>query len=122
MFVDHLIQYRISPWPKTAEKRGFCTGVTDRPTNGPTDRWTDRPTDGRTNPLIEMRGRIQKRQRSVAADRETALKIRNSPVKGCSVAVVVESKRFLFVATGSDGAEGKEIREVGFLFRAWSRL
>ena len=29
MFVDHLIQYRISSWPKTAEKRDFCTCVTD---------------------------------------------------------------------------------------------
>ena len=38
MFVDHLIQYRISPRPKTAEKRGFCTGVTDQRTDGPTDR------------------------------------------------------------------------------------
>ena len=45
MFVDHLFQCRISPWPKTAEKRGFCTGVTDRPT----DRRTDGPTDGRTD-------------------------------------------------------------------------
>ena len=56
MIVDHLIQYRISSWPKTAEKRDFCTGVTDQPTdgrtdvrmdrrtNGPTDRWTDRPS------------------------------------------------------------------------------
>ena len=47
MLVDHLFQHRISPWPKTAEKRGFSTGVTDRPTDG--------PTDGRTDPLIEMR-------------------------------------------------------------------
>ena len=31
MFVDYLIHYRISLWPKTAEKRGFCTGVTDGP-------------------------------------------------------------------------------------------
>ena len=41
MLVDHLFQCRVSPWPKTAEKRDFCTGVTDRPT----DRWTDRRTD-----------------------------------------------------------------------------
>ena len=47
MLVDHLFQCRISPWPKTAEKRGFSTGVTDGPTDGPTDR--------RTDPLIEMR-------------------------------------------------------------------
>ena len=47
MLVDHLFQYRISPWPKTAKKRGFCTGVTD----GRMDGWTD----GRTDPLIEMR-------------------------------------------------------------------
>ena len=32
-----------------AENLGFCTGVTDG------------RTDGRTNPLIEMRGRIQKK-------------------------------------------------------------
>ena len=55
MFADHLIQYRISPRPKTAKKRSFCTGVTDQPTDGPTDGWTDGPTDGRTDPLIEMR-------------------------------------------------------------------
>ena len=56
MLVDHLFQCRISPWPKTAEKRGFCTGVTDGPTDGRTDRRTDGPTDGRTDgrtdPLI----------------------------------------------------------------------
>ena len=40
MLVDHLFQYRISPRPKTAEKHGFCTGVTD----GRTDGWTDRPS------------------------------------------------------------------------------
>ena len=45
MLVDHLFQCRISPWPKTAEKRGFRTGVTDRPTDG----WTDRQTEGRTD-------------------------------------------------------------------------
>ena len=45
MLVDHLFQSRISPWPKTVEKRGFCTCVTD----GPTDRRTDRRTDGRTD-------------------------------------------------------------------------
>ena len=43
-----LVDQRISPWPKTAEKRDFCTGVTDGridgPTEGPTDRWTDRPS------------------------------------------------------------------------------
>ena len=48
MLVDHLFQCRISPWPKTAEKRGFCTGVTDGRTDGrtdgPTDRRTDRPS------------------------------------------------------------------------------
>ena len=31
---------------------------TDGPTDGRTDRRTDRPTDGRTNPHIEMLGRI----------------------------------------------------------------
>ena len=59
MLVDHLFQYRISPWPKTAKNRGFCTGVTDGhmdgPTDGWTDGWTDGRTDGRTDPLIEMR-------------------------------------------------------------------
>ena len=33
LLVDHLFQCRISPWPKTAEKRVFCTGVTDGPTD-----------------------------------------------------------------------------------------
>ena len=45
MFVDHLSQYRISSWSKTAEKRGFCTCVTDGHTVGWMDGWTD--------PLIE---------------------------------------------------------------------
>ena len=45
MLVDHLFHCRISLWPKTAEKRGFCTGVTDGPTDGPTDRRTDRRPD-----------------------------------------------------------------------------
>ena len=53
MLVDHLFQYRISPWPKTAEKRGFCTCVTDLPIDGPTGGWTDgrtdRQMDGRTD-------------------------------------------------------------------------
>ena len=49
MLVDHLFQCRISPWPRTAEKRGICTGVTDRPTDGRTDGRTDGPTDGRTD-------------------------------------------------------------------------
>ena len=38
----------ISPWPKTAKKRGLCTGVTDGRTDRLTyrrmDRWTDRPS------------------------------------------------------------------------------
>ena len=37
IFVD---QYKISPRPKTAEKRGFCKGITDRRTDGPTDGQT----------------------------------------------------------------------------------
>ena len=40
--------HRISPWPKTAEKRGkrgFCTCVTDVRTDGWTDRRKDRQTD-----------------------------------------------------------------------------
>ena len=44
MFIDHLIQYRISPRLKTAEKRDFQESVTD----GPTDRPTDGRTDGQT--------------------------------------------------------------------------
>merc|ERR1711911_253375 len=35
--VDHLFQYRISPWPETAERRDFCTCVADIQTDGPTD-------------------------------------------------------------------------------------
>ena len=38
MLDDHLFQCMISPWPKTAEKRGFYTGVTDGPTDGPSYR------------------------------------------------------------------------------------
>ena len=49
MFIDHLIQSRVSPWPNTAEKHGFCKGVYAR--NG----HTDGPTDGRIDSLIEMR-------------------------------------------------------------------
>ena len=48
MLVDHLFQYRISPWPKTAEKCGFCTGVTDGRTNGRTDPLT-KMRSGRTH-------------------------------------------------------------------------
>ena len=48
MLVDHLFQYRISRWPKTAEKRGICTGVTDGPTDGQNDGGMDGPTDGQT--------------------------------------------------------------------------
>ena len=44
MLVDHLFQYRISLWPKTAEKRDFCTGVTDGRTDRRTDGRTDRPS------------------------------------------------------------------------------
>ena len=36
MLVYHLFQCRISLWPKTAEKRGFWTGVTDGPMDGQT--------------------------------------------------------------------------------------
>ena len=45
ILVDHLFQYRISPWPKTAEKRVFCTCVMDRHTDGRTDGLTDGQTD-----------------------------------------------------------------------------
>ena len=44
MLVDHLFQCRISPWPKTAEKHGFCTGVRDRPTNRRRDRRKKQPS------------------------------------------------------------------------------
>ena len=44
MLVDHLIQYRTSPWPKTVKKRDFCTCATD----GPMDRQTDRQSVRRT--------------------------------------------------------------------------
>ena len=54
MLVGHLFQFRISPWPKTAERRGFCTGVTDRRTYGRTDGPTDGPTDGRTDRLTDQ--------------------------------------------------------------------
>ena len=38
MFVDQVFDsVQDSPWPNTAEKRGFCTGVTDRPTEGQMD-------------------------------------------------------------------------------------
>ena len=43
-FVDHYIQYRISPRPKSAQKHNFRTGVTDGETDGLTDGWTDRPS------------------------------------------------------------------------------
>ena len=55
MLVDHLFQFRISLWPKTAKKRGFCTCVTDgrldQRTDGRTNGRTDRPsfTDARTH-------------------------------------------------------------------------
>ena len=38
MFVDHLTQYWISSWPETAKVRGFCTCVTDGPTDKPSYR------------------------------------------------------------------------------------
>ena len=38
MFADQLIQYRISPWSKAAEKRSFCRGITDERMDGQTDR------------------------------------------------------------------------------------
>ena len=44
MLVDHLFQRRFSSWPKTAEKRGFRTGVMDGRTDGWTDGQTDRPS------------------------------------------------------------------------------
>ena len=55
-------------WKRVTDRPtdGRTDGPTDRPTDrrtdgrtdGRTDRPTDRPTNGRTNPLIEMRGRI----------------------------------------------------------------
>ena len=60
--VDHLFQYRISPRPKKAEKRVFCTGVTDGRTGGRTDGRTDRPsyrdallTDASKNAIVTSR-------------------------------------------------------------------
>ena len=60
MFVDHLIQYRISPRPKTAEKRDFQESGTDRPTDGRTDGRTVRPSyrDARTH--LKTRSDIEK--------------------------------------------------------------
>ena len=49
MLVDYLFQDRISPRPKTAEKRVFCTCVTDGPTDEPTDGRTDQRTNGWTD-------------------------------------------------------------------------
>ena len=37
-------EYKVSPWPISAEKIGFCTGVTGGRTDGQTDRPTDRPS------------------------------------------------------------------------------
>ena len=48
MLVDHLFQCRISPWPKTAEKRGLYTGVMDRLTDGWINGQTNGPMDGPT--------------------------------------------------------------------------
>ena len=45
MFVDHLIQYRISSWPKTTEERGLGTCVMEGHTDGQTDGRTNRRTD-----------------------------------------------------------------------------
>ena len=39
MLVDHLFQRGISLWPRTAKKRGFCSGVTDVWTDERTKRW-----------------------------------------------------------------------------------
>ena len=44
MFVDHSFQYGFSPWPKTAKKLGFWTGVGDRQLDGRMDEHTDRPS------------------------------------------------------------------------------
>ena len=49
MFVDHFTQYRISPWRKTAGKRGFYTRVMDRRTEGSKNRRRDGQTDRRTD-------------------------------------------------------------------------
>ena len=42
----------------SVEKKVIFAAFLKRVTDRRTDRPTDRPTDGRTNPLIEMRGRI----------------------------------------------------------------
>ena len=41
---------RISLWSKTAGKLGFCSCITD----GPTEGWTDGPMVRRMDPLIDM--------------------------------------------------------------------
>ena len=77
MLVDHLFQCRISPWPKTAEKRGFCTGVTDRRTDRPTDGRTDKPSyrDARTHlKRISSKQIQEKNQRFCATTREKVLR------------------------------------------------
>ena len=55
-FVDHIFQYRNSPWPKTAEKRDLCAGGgTDGPTDRGIDGQTDRRIDGRRDGGTERR-------------------------------------------------------------------
>ena len=55
MLVDHLFQYRISPWPKTAEKRGFCTGVTDGRTDRPSYRDAFLTDASKKGELVKLR-------------------------------------------------------------------
>ena len=57
--LEHWLEQRIAK--KCVVFSFFNESVTDRPT----DRRTDGPTDGRTDPLIGMRGRMQKLKNDV---------------------------------------------------------
>ena len=63
MLDDHLFQCRISPWPKTAEKRGFCTCVAVIQKDGRTDGRTNGQTDGLKKPVMVARQRLKTRQK-----------------------------------------------------------
>ena len=90
-----LFQYRISPWPKTAEKRGFCTCVTDGHTDGRSDGRTNGRTDGRTDrPSYRdafLTDASKKRERKIEHDkrrRRTSLfKLLNAFFGGAFIAI-----------------------------------
>ena len=104
-FVDHLIQYRISPWPKSAEKRGFRTGVTDGRTDGRTDRpsygdafLTDATKKKRNVALCD-----EKPQRQVGQQRQQRLernKVRKSDTRNMKKAIKKSEK--IMVGTQMD--------------------